>query len=28
VILRDGALPMDVLDAKVERWIERTRSAQ
>ena len=28
VILRDGALPMDVLDAKVDRWIESTRSAQ
>jgi len=28
VILRDGALPMDVLDAKVDRWIEQTRSAQ
>jgi uncharacterized protein (DUF885 family) len=27
VILRDGALPMDVLDAKVDRWIEQ-RSAQ
>ncbi|HKE45934.1 MAG TPA: DUF885 domain-containing protein [Steroidobacteraceae bacterium] len=28
VILRDGALPMDVLDAKVDRWIEHTRSSQ
>jgi uncharacterized protein (DUF885 family) len=25
VVLRDGALPMDVLEAKVDRWIEQTR---
>jgi uncharacterized protein (DUF885 family) len=26
VILRDGSLPMDVLDAKVDRWIEARRA--
>ena len=26
VVLRDGSLPMDVLDAKVDRWIEARRS--
>ncbi len=25
VVLRDGALPMDVLEMKVDRWINQTR---
>jgi uncharacterized protein (DUF885 family) len=24
-VLRDGALPMDVLEAKIDRWIEASR---